>query len=119
MYDVLVPDAPELSPYILFGAEVRGNSMDKRYSPGSVLVFTSIYDTHEDLEVGKRYIVQRERADGAYETTVKTLWRDESGEYWLMPESTDPRFQQPLPLKGDDGDTIRVVGRVRYVVGVE
>lgn len=119
MYEVMVPDTPELSQYILFGAEVRGNSMDKRYSPGSTLVFTSLYDTHEELELGKRYIVQRESIDGTYETTVKTLWQDADGETWLLPESTDPRFQQPIPLKGGEGDTIRIIGRVRYVVGIE
>ena len=33
-----------------------------------------------------------------------------------MPESTDPRHQQPIEIDGDNGDTVRMVGRVRYSV---
>jgi transcriptional regulator with XRE-family HTH domain len=118
-YTVPVPVDESLSQFTLYGAETRGPSMNRRYPDGTVLVFTNMMETGEHVELGKRYIVERERADGMREATVKTLWRDEVGKVWLLPESTDPRFQEPIPLEGGDDDTIRVVGRVRYSVSKE
>lgn len=118
-YTVPVPFDEGLSPFSLYGAETRGPSMDKRYPQGTVLIFTDAIETHEDVEIGARYIVERERPDGMREATVKTLWRDDAGEMWLLPESNDPRFQEPIPVNGDDDDTIRIVGRVRYAVSRE
>ena len=115
-YDVAVPDDPTWRPIALHAAETRGPSMNRRYPEGSALIFASMYDTDERLQPGRRYIVEHERADGLYESTVKTLWKDEAGEYWLLPESDDPRFQTPLALNGEDGSTIRIVGRVLYSV---
>ena len=115
-YEVAVPDDPDLRKYKLFGAETRGPSMNRRYPEGTVLIFTDAIETEEDIEVGKRYIVECERSDGMREATVKTLIADEQGKLWLMPESTDPRHQQPLEVGGNEGDTIRILGRVRYTV---
>ncbi|WP_420408653.1 LexA family protein [Hoeflea sp.] len=103
----------------LHAAEVRGPSMNMRYNEGTVLVFDDIHETGEAFTVGKRYIVEKTSADGLVEATVKTLWQDEAGHFWLKPESNDPRFQQAIPLDGHDGDTIRIIGRVRYAVVVE
>lgn len=118
-YDVPVPLDEHLAPFRLYAAETRGPSMNRRYPAGTVLIFTDAIETHEQIEVGKRYIVERERADGLREATVKTLWRDDSGVFWLLPESDDPRFQEPIPVEGHDNDTVRIVGRVRYAVSRE
>lgn len=118
-YSVPVPDDPALQPFTLFAAEARGPSMNKRYPDQTVLVFTDAVETGASLELGKRYIVERERADGMREATVKTLWRDEAGKIWLLPESSDPRFQEPIPIEGGEDDTVRVVGRVVYAVSKE
>lgn len=115
-YEVSVPDVPDLHAYPLYAAETRGASMDKVYPEGTVLVFTSMIDRPSQLEVGKRYIVERERPDGMREATVKTLGRDEAGRYWLWPESNDPRFQQPIEVEGADGDLIRIMGKVVFSV---
>lgn len=115
-YDVAVPDDQTWRPIALHAAETRGPSMNRRYPEGSALIFASVYDTDESLKPGRRYIVEQERPDGLYESTVKTLSKDETGEFWLLPESDDPRFQAPLPLHGEDGTTIRIVGRVLYSV---
>ena len=115
-YDVAVPDDPEFRRYNLYGAETRGPSMNRRYPQGTVVVFTDAIETEQDITVGKRYIVERERADGLREATVKTLFQDEEGKLWLMPESTDPRHQQPIEIGSADGDTVRIVGRVVYSV---
>lgn len=114
-YEVIVPADDDLKDYKLYGSEVRGPSMDKLYPEGTVLVFTSIYETMESVIEGKRYIVERERLDGLREATVKTLQRDRDGNYWLVPESTDPRFG-PIPVENANGDKVRLVGRVHYSV---
>lgn len=118
-YSVPVPTDDALARYTLHAAETRGPSMNRRYPEGTVLIFTDAIETHEDIIPGKRYIVERERADGLREATVKKLWRDESGRYWLLPESDDPRFQEPIPIEGSEDDTVRVIGRVRYAVSRE
>lgn len=118
-YDVAVPDDPEFRPFTLYAAEARGPSMNKRYPEGTVLVFTHAIETEEQVSPGKRYVVERERADGLREATVKVFWIDDAGKPWLLPESDDPRFQQPIALDGDDGDTVRIVGQVRYAVSRE
>lgn len=115
-YDVAVPDDIEWRNFPLYGAEARGPSMNKRYPSGSALVYTSIYDTHETPIPGRRYIVETERPDGLREATVKTLWKDENGVLWLLPESDDPRYQQPINLSNGDGNIVRVVGRVVFSV---
>lgn len=115
-YDVAVPDDPALRHYSLFGAETRGPSMNKRYPEGSAIIYTSIYDTQEAPVAGRRYIVETERPDGLREATVKTLWQDDAGEFWLLPESTDPRYQQPIRISEGDGNIVRLVGRVVFSV---
>jgi len=115
-YEVAVPDDPEWRNLNLYGAEARGPSMNKRYPEGTALIYTDLIETGESPQVGKRYIVEIERPDGLREATVKTLWRDETGHFWLLPESSDPRHQTPIPLNGSEGDVIRIVGRVRYSV---
>ena len=89
---------------------------DRRYPDGSALIFTSLIETREGLIPGKRYIIEIERSDGLREATVKQLWKDETGKLWLLPESTDPRYQQPVALDGAEGDMIRIVGRIRFAV---
>lgn len=115
-YTVAIPHDPEYDAVLLTGVETRGPSMNRRYPEGTVLVYANIFDTRERLANGKRYIVERVRADGLRETTVKQLVLTETGEAWMMPESTDPHHQQPIPINGGEGDEIRVLGRVVYSV---
>lgn len=115
-YDVAIPDDPALRSVPLYAGETRGPSMNKRYPERTVLVFAHLQDLPEALTVGKRYVVERERSDGLREATVKQLWQDEGGRYWLLPESNDPRWQEPIPVDGAAGDTVRILGRIRYSV---
>lgn len=113
-YEVAIPASRELEGVNLYGAETRGSSMNKVYPEGTILIFTPLIESQETIRPGKRYIVQRERADGLREDTVKTLFLDDTNKLWLMPESTDPRHQQPIELTGENGDSVRIVGRVLY-----
>jgi len=119
IYEVPIPADPRLHNYSLLAVETRGTSMNRRYPEGTILVFSSAIQTHEDLKPGRRYIIERERADGTREATVKLLWLDKGGKPWLLPESDDPLFQAPIALDGDEGDTIRVLGQVRFSVARE
>lgn len=115
-YQVAVPDDPAYKNFALYGAETSGPSMNKRYPEGSALIYTSIIETGETPKAGRRYIVETERADGLREATVKTLWIDENGKSWLLPESSDPRHQTPIDLTAGDADIVRIVGRIVYSV---
>jgi len=119
VYEVAIPNDRAFKHFRLEGREVRGPSMNKRYPERTVVVITDLVETGEDIQVGKRYVVERERADGLREATVKLLWRDANGRRWLVPESDDPTYQEAIPFDGSEGDTIRIVGRVRYAVSRE
>lgn len=71
-----------------FGLKVSGDSMNEVYPDGSILECIE-YDGRE-LPSGKRVIVQRTKADGSIEATVKELVRDPDGIEWLVPRSTNP-----------------------------
>lgn len=117
-YEVAVPDEPQLAQFRLYAAETRGPSMNRRWPERTVVVFTNVAETEEAPIPGKRYVVQRLRADGQREHTVKLLHRDESGKLWLIPESTDPLFQTPISIEdgADDEDTVAIIGRVHFAV---
>lgn len=120
-YQVFIPNDPVFIGFKLHAAEARGPSMNKRYPEGTVLVFTDVNETMEDPVPGKRYIVERKRPSGETEHTVKLLHLDDEGRYWLVPESTDPRFQAPIAVDEGtgDGDTVSIIGRVCYSVSRE
>lgn len=113
-YAVMIPDYPEYRQFKLFAAEARGTSMNRRYQEGTVLVFVDVNETGEAPIPGKRYIVERKRASGEAEHTVKLLHVDPEGKLWLMPESDDPRFQGAISFEEGtgDGDVVAIIGRV-------
>lgn len=114
-YNVAVPDDEKYRSLRLYGAESRGESMNIIYPEGTSLIFAPVYN-RDDLQLGKRYHVRRTRTDGLREETVKTLWADPDGRLWLKPESSDPRFSQLIPIEGDEGDTIELIGKVIFSV---
>lgn len=115
-YSVPIPNDVKYSRMKLFGAEMRGASMNKWRPEGTVIIFTDQIEIGEELKPGKRYVVERTNAAGEHECTVKMLWQDEDGVFWLLPESTDPRFQEPIKVNGNDGDTVRIMGRVTHTI---
>lgn len=80
-----------------FGLKVVGDSMNERYPQGTILDCVR-YEQDYVIPSGKRVIVQRFKADGSVETTVKELVRDEAGVEWLVPRSTNPVHQR---FRGD------------------
>ena len=96
--DIEVPAADR------FGLRVVGDSMNEIYPSGSIV--ECVQYAGETLPTGKRVIVQRTRADGTVETTVKELIRTEDGIDWLRPRSTNPAF---LPFRADQPDAPDIV----------
>ncbi len=117
-YGVYIPDLPEYRGLRLYAAEARGPSMNKRYPERTVLVFNNVQEAMEEPIVGKRYVVERRRASGEMEHTVKLLHEDAQGNWWLMPESDDPRFQAPISVEDgtDTEDSVTIIGRVIFAV---
>jgi hypothetical protein len=119
-YDVMIPDEPAMRRINLYAGQVQGESMNLRYPPGTVVIFSNVRQGGPDqIKAGRRYHVRRTRADGLTEDTVKLLFKDDLGRLWLKPESSHPEHQAFLPLEGTDGETIEIIGRVRFAVQKE
>jgi transcriptional regulator with XRE-family HTH domain len=103
-----IPSIPAIYRAVAFGVRVSGSSMDLVYPSGTMLVCVPLAEFHREPRVGDRVIVRRERAD-LYETTVKELATGAAGQVVLMPRSSRPEHQQPLPLDGDHQAIMAVV----------
>lgn len=95
----------KVDPSRRFGLRVEGDSMNMIYPHGTILDCVSTFDT-EPPKSGQRVIVTRERSDGDLEATVKEFVVDDDGRNWLVPRSTNPAFQRPIPLDEPDGDVV-------------
>jgi len=109
VYQVPVPDRPAWRGFALHGAEVRGESMNRRYPAGSVVIFREYPENRRSLDENRAYIVDRIR-HGERERTVKLLRKTPHG-LWLTPDSDDPSHL-PFPLEQEGDTDIHVVGRV-------
>lgn len=109
---VMVSDRDEWRGMTLYAAEVRGESMNRIYPEGSIVVMRRQIDGPRDLVQGKRYHIERQRKDGTSENTLKTVTIGKNGKVWLVPESTDPEFQTPLEATSTPEFYISFVGRV-------
>jgi transcriptional regulator with XRE-family HTH domain len=99
-----------------FGLRAEGASMNLVYPPGTILDCVNLEAWNKELENGRRVIVERHKADGTVEATVKEYYRDDTGREWLIPRSTDPAFQAPISAS-DPGDGIEEIRIVAIVVG--
>ena len=93
----------------VFGLRVRGDSMDKEFPDGSVLICKHYNEADDEVPLGKYVIADRiDGATGFIESTCKRLTQDEkSGTYILLPESTNP-VHMPLPLLDMGEQSVRV-----------
>lgn len=111
-----LPIGPDLrySAYNQYALLVQGTSMNKLFAPGTFIVCVPWSELGRDMKDGDIVVVERRR-DGMVETTVKRISL-KNRRVTLVPESTDPRFQSPIELAGnEDRDEIAisalVVGR--------
>jgi SOS-response transcriptional repressor LexA len=85
----------------LYALKVVGPSMNMFYPNGRYVVIAPAAEA--GVRVGDHVVVERYRA-GLVEVTIKELNLDEGGRALLWPKSTDPAFQEPLPVRGEAGD---------------
>jgi transcriptional regulator with XRE-family HTH domain len=81
-----------------FALLVQGTSMNKVFAPGTFIVCVPWMNVGRPPREGDIVVVERRR-DGMVETTVKKV-AVHNRKLVLMPDSTDPRFQNPVELEG-------------------
>jgi phage repressor protein C with HTH and peptisase S24 domain len=113
-----VPDDPNYRSLTLYAGRVVGDSMNRVYPDGTIVVLSRMAQRPGEILEGKRYHIRRTRAGGLIEETIKTLVRDSKGRYWMQPESDSPEFAA-VPLDGGEDETIELIGRVRWSVRPE
>ena len=111
-----LPESVSVSPTRshCFGLEVRGESMNRYYKEGSVVICLPVWAVKRDLRSGDHVIVERLDRDGSVEATVKEFVADDEGQGWLWPRSDNPKHQTPIELGADTTDEVKVSA---YVVG--
>lgn len=95
--EVVIPRPDRLRGIDLFALEVRGESMNRVFPPGTILICAGILDL-PDRKSGDPVIVRRWNDSGDIEMTCKELRLEDDGSAWLWPRSTRPEFQQPIQI---------------------
>lgn len=106
------PADPRFASEAQFDLVVQGNSINKVAQDGDRIRCVSLAATGITPRDGDLVVVRRRR-EHLEETTVKRVIRSQ-GELVLMPESTDPRWQTPIPLRSHDSVEVTVVARALY-----
>lgn len=91
-----------------FALRVRGDSMNRVVQDGMYIVCASWPELGREPEDGDLVVVERRRA-GLIETTLKRV-RIEKGSLVFVPDSTDPRWQEPVRIDHlGDGEEIAII----------
>ena len=93
----ITPD-PRYMTVRQFALRVSGESMNRVVQDGTYIVCVSWAELGRQPREGDLVVVDRRR-DGLVETTLKRI-KITGQEVFLMPDSTDPRWQTPIPLDG-------------------
>jgi DNA-binding XRE family transcriptional regulator len=113
--NIVIPDDPAYRSMSLYAGRIVGESMNKIYPNGSIVILSRKQDRPGEIVAGKRYHIRRTRGGQLIEQTIKTLVKDAKGQYWMQPESDSPEFAA-VPLESAPEETIEIIGRVRYAV---
>lgn len=98
----------------LYGLEVRGESMNRVYPEGTIVIVERGVIDERSIEVGARYHVEIQRIDGTVESTLKSVHRRADGRVFLVPESTDPTFDKVDLTAQSPGEHVSIVGKVVF-----
>lgn len=100
-YSISVPNDDRYPGVERFALEVRGDSMDRIYPEGTIIVCVRFADLARSPEPGERVICLRRSRTGEYEATVKEYDLDAQGRHVLWPRSSQPEYQTPIVLPGN------------------
>lgn len=106
---------PPAAQYLL---RIRGESMNRIARDGDLILCLDFLQSGIDIKSGDVVVVERSRDGGhTIERTAKRVVRH-NGEIELRPESTDPRFQEPVVFNDHDEDTaeVRIIAKVLNVI---
>lgn len=112
-----VPSASGFPPSLQYALVVSGNCLNKIARNGDILVCLDLIKANVEFAADDLVIVERSRFEGQMiERTAKRVRVTSTG-FELWPESNDPAHQEPIRLDGaEDGETIRVIGRVLWIL---
>ncbi|WP_179193863.1 LexA family transcriptional regulator [Acetobacter malorum] len=103
-YIMIAPD--ERYPGIRRWAfRVRGDSMDKIYPDGTIIVAVSFFDLCRQPKTGDKVIAIR-KEHGLEEATLKEIEILADGSVALWPRSTNPKFSQAIIINNSIDDNI-------------
>lgn len=91
----------------LFALKIVGSSMNLDYPLENTFVIVCPYG-ETNARHNDNVIVEKENSDGLFEYTCKKLIFD-GREWWLKPQSSDPRYQDAISIKQNG---LRIVGVV-------
>lgn len=122
VFDITMPPYAPAGRKV-YGLLVRGPSMNLVYPEGSIVFCVPAHDLPETrgFQSGDHVVVERLSVDlpDMMEATLKEYRVAEDGSQWLVPKSSDPRFQSPIELtptaeRFDDGgaEPLRIIGLV-------
>jgi SOS-response transcriptional repressor LexA len=120
-YDIAAPTGVGPLALACYGLVVKGDSMNLRYTEGTVLTVMPLTKYPQELKNGDNVVVHRNRA-GIVEATVKELVMSGGGDMELWPRSSNPKFQEPVsfhgpaPKKGRKSD-VETVEIIAVVIG--
>lgn len=101
-----------------YGLVVRGTSINKLASDGDILLCVDLMRAGIRYKNGDLVVVERHRDGGALKevTAKRVVHNGDKVELW--PESTDPRYQEPIVLDGatrQEGENARVIAIVAWI----
>ncbi|WP_408872913.1 LexA family protein [Gluconobacter roseus] len=103
-YAITVPIDTAYQGFHRYGLKVCGQSMNKVFPEGSVVVVINFGDLGRLPKTGDFVVaVQRCSKTDQYEATVKAVQIRDDGTVILWPQSWDPAFQTPVVLPPQDG----------------
>jgi len=105
-YAITVPIDTAYQGFHRYGLKVCGQSMNKVFPEGSVVVVINFGDLGCLPKTGDFVVaVQRCSETGQFEATVKAVQVKDDGTVILWPRSWDPAFQTPIVIPpGDDAE---------------
>ncbi|MBF0858190.1 S24 family peptidase [Gluconobacter sp. LMG 31484] len=103
-YAITVPIDTAYQGFHRYGLKVCGQSMNKVFPEGSVVVVINFGDLGRLPKTGDFVVaVQRCSKTDQYEATVKAVQIRDDGTVILWPQSWDPAFQTPVVLPPQNG----------------
>ncbi|MBO6858340.1 XRE family transcriptional regulator [Roseibium sp.] len=97
---------------------IRGESLNKIARDGDLILCLDYGQSGIEIKTGDLVVVERSRDGGhTIERTAKRIFKDGS-QIELRPESTDPRFQEPVIFDehSEESTQVRVIAKVLWVL---